>query len=253
MWWTHYVTFCALAVVYVWEILQSSSSPPPLNGHPYASTELARLIDLAERCRNHLACSTAANSPSRRYSIILEELRSEAKSQSSMGSATAARVGGRRDVGEKQHQLASNDTVGGVLTETSLVGGPVPSFDGSQGNPHPAVDLFSGADAGGLDGGSNLLIGWQMSDWLDLDASVRRLLHPLGFGIPVRLTLCNITGFCARCALGYGRFTDNDVDAGCRIVTRTRKCTNTVSVSGVCLREPVARRVYLVSRRCRDI
>ncbi|KAB5576198.1 fungal-specific transcription factor domain-containing protein [Coniochaeta sp. 2T2.1] len=173
LWWTHYVTFCALAVVYVWEILQSSSSRLPPNGRPCPGRDLSRLIELAERCRSHLASSTAVNSPSRRYSIILEELRSEAKSQSSMrDAAAAARVAGRTEpTVEEQQRQAEDDAGGAGVTATSSGGGQETSFDDSQDNPHLATGLLAGGDVGSLEGMNNLLIGWQMSDWLDLDSS----------------------------------------------------------------------------------
>ncbi|EAT85936.1 hypothetical protein SNOG_06105 [Parastagonospora nodorum SN15] len=73
-WWTHYVCFCALAIVYVW-VIQDSSDVPTI-------TELYKLIDEAEHCLSHLARATATNPPSRKYSIILQELRAEAESRS---------------------------------------------------------------------------------------------------------------------------------------------------------------------------
>ncbi|KAH8891566.1 hypothetical protein GQ53DRAFT_765108 [Thozetella sp. PMI_491] len=73
-WWTHYVTFCALAIVYIWEIQQVLPSP-----NTAQDRDQRQLFELAERCQTHLAEATATNSPSRRYSIILQELRDEAK------------------------------------------------------------------------------------------------------------------------------------------------------------------------------
>ncbi|KAJ5183379.1 hypothetical protein N7492_000995 [Penicillium capsulatum] len=73
-WWTHYVTFCALAVVYVWEIQQTRLQ---INHHNQQSYR--KLFDLAERCSSHLQRATTGLSPSRRYNIILEELRLEAQ------------------------------------------------------------------------------------------------------------------------------------------------------------------------------
>ncbi|EED19183.1 C6 transcription factor, putative [Talaromyces stipitatus ATCC 10500] len=79
-WWTHYVTFCALAVVYVWEIQRSSNN----NNYERDDDDEAsytKLFDLAERCRSHLLRANSAASPSRRYGVILEELRKEAQQQ----------------------------------------------------------------------------------------------------------------------------------------------------------------------------
>ena len=74
-WWTHYVAFCALAIVYTWEV---RCRP----GHIYVlsdgTIDAGALLGLAEQCQLHLAQATASNSPSRRYAIILEKLRHEA-------------------------------------------------------------------------------------------------------------------------------------------------------------------------------
>ncbi|RAR11458.1 fungal specific transcription factor domain-containing protein [Stemphylium lycopersici] len=71
-WWTHYVCFCALVVVYVWAIQETSRAST-------SAEDRRNILDQAERCLQHLAQATASNSPSRRYSIILQELRAEAK------------------------------------------------------------------------------------------------------------------------------------------------------------------------------
>lgn len=68
-WWTHYVIFCALAVVYVWEIQRTSRS----------ADEMGEVFDLAERCRGHLKRASIGLSQNQRYSVILDELRSEAQ------------------------------------------------------------------------------------------------------------------------------------------------------------------------------
>ncbi|KAF2023056.1 hypothetical protein EK21DRAFT_119124 [Setomelanomma holmii] len=70
-WWTLYVCFCALVVVYVWAIQESNDDS--------TVDERRKILDNAERCLGHLAQATATNSPSRKYSIILQELRAEAK------------------------------------------------------------------------------------------------------------------------------------------------------------------------------
>ncbi|KAI5240630.1 hypothetical protein E4T42_08305 [Aureobasidium subglaciale] len=120
-WWTHYVTFCALSIAYVWKI----------HGHPIdGGFDTEQLFRLAERCQTHLAHATASNSPSRRYSIILEELRAEA--------------------GNNQASHTTEDTTGNHAASTF--------------NIAPAPDI------GGLATGDHSLEGWQISDWLDLDA-----------------------------------------------------------------------------------
>lgn len=122
-WWTHYVTFCALSIAYVWQI-QSPRVDCGVN--------MDQLLALAGRCQAHLARATATNSPSRRYSIILEELRSEA--------------GVRQDVEV------------GAAASTFMAGLTAAATDG------PENSIVE----------NNLFDGWQVSDWLDLDALVNR-------------------------------------------------------------------------------
>ncbi|KAH7135336.1 fungal-specific transcription factor domain-containing protein [Dendryphion nanum] len=143
-WWTHYVCFCALSVVYVWAIQQSD------NGRAEDGSYV-KIFDLAERCLNHLAQATASNSPSRRYSIILQELRTEAKRK------TARR---------------SNDHV--PLTSGSTQRAEAPSIP-----PNTSLlsqqsiwePMFGSPIDTAVPGLSNFLDNWQTTDWLDLDSS----------------------------------------------------------------------------------
>ncbi|KAF3389416.1 hypothetical protein F1880_003604 [Penicillium rolfsii] len=78
-WFTHYVTFCAILVVYIHIIQQhrQATAPSPTAGTPTDPGKLHSLFLLAEACQLHLAEATRKNCPSRRYSIILGELRKE--------------------------------------------------------------------------------------------------------------------------------------------------------------------------------
>ncbi|KAJ5984159.1 hypothetical protein N7481_006258 [Penicillium waksmanii] len=82
-WFTHYVCFCAILVVYIHIIQQhrQSLAPSPSAGSPTDVDKLHSLFLLAETCQQHLAEATRKNCPSRRYSIILEELRREVHRQ----------------------------------------------------------------------------------------------------------------------------------------------------------------------------
>ncbi|KAB2569200.1 putative transcriptional regulatory protein [Lasiodiplodia theobromae] len=151
-WWTYYVTFCALAVVYVWEIQQRA-------GRDAAGTDdgsLRRLFDLAEKCHAHLQKATAADSPNRRYSIILEELRLEARHASSR-----AEAGTWYDVNEQMIR-PSYVTGGSMDANTQGVGDTVTS------------ELEAAlAQEGEMNFGPmwNPLEQWEATDWLDLDCS----------------------------------------------------------------------------------
>lgn len=73
-WWTHYVIFCALAVVYVWEIQRATRSTDEIDDQ-----SLGKIFDLAEKCGDHLRRASTGLSQNQRYSVILDELRSEAQ------------------------------------------------------------------------------------------------------------------------------------------------------------------------------
>lgn len=145
-WWTHYVTFCALAVVYVWKIQQEKYHDDDIPGIVHD-----RLFDLAERCHVHLGKATAMNSPSRRYSVILEELRVEA------GVSDYA-VSNPRPTGidlQQNSDLRSSET-DCSLDEPNTIGQFIGSATENNLAP-PFGDSF---------------VHWQPSDWLDLDAFV---------------------------------------------------------------------------------
>lgn len=143
-WWTHYVCFCALVVVYVWAIQQST--------HNTASAEDPRgILDQAESCLQHLAQATASNSPSRRYSIILQELRTEAK---------------------RKTAIPHREQVSG--SSAAVNGGVPPSLDGDA-MQEPDLQNWQPLFGSPMDmttpGLQNFLDDWQTTDWLDLDAS----------------------------------------------------------------------------------
>lgn len=83
-WWTHYVIFCALAVVYVWEIQRSTRSIDAVDDQVQG-----RIFELAEKCSGYLKGASTGLSQNQRYSVILDELRSEAQKRRSMRANTA--------------------------------------------------------------------------------------------------------------------------------------------------------------------
>lgn len=144
-WWTHYVTFCALAVVYVWKIQQEK------HHDDIPGIVQDRLFELAERCHVHLGQATAMNSPSRRYSVILEELRIEARASNSAVSNTQP-----INLGLQQDLDSTSNEIHCALDEPNTIG---QIMEGVSGNnlAAPFGDSF---------------VHWQPSDWLDLDAFV---------------------------------------------------------------------------------
>lgn len=146
-WWTHYVAFCALVCVYVWAIQQSSD-------HRSVDSSSSDILDRAERCLNHLAQATAYNSPSRRYSIILQELRTEAKRK------TAKRL---QAVAQRQAVSQSANITERHGNQISTAN--MPDMLDANG-AHWSPLLRSPAESV-----NNFLDGWQTTDWLDLDSS----------------------------------------------------------------------------------
>ena len=154
LWWMYYVAFCALSVVYIWEIQQKTQATTV-----DAGMDMKILLDLADQCHTHLAQKAPANSPSRAYSIVLEELREEAKQRASQqmsnnlqgdeacGNAPAAAHG----LGSSQNMDLS--TAG--LEATSLM---------------PDGDIS-------MTLGPNIWDGWSTTDWLDFDSSVSRAVR----------------------------------------------------------------------------
>lgn len=144
LWWTHYITFCALSVIYVWNM----QSRIDIDG-----IDREALMTLAGRCQVHLAHATATNSPSRRYSIILEELRSEAKG---LRQSNAKALDNHTQAGECELDPTDPNTDQSAVMNT---------FEAQVMMPNALPENMAGD---GLD----LFMDWQTSDWLELDASV---------------------------------------------------------------------------------
>lgn len=144
-WWTHYVTFCALVVIYVWEIQQRRKGTPIRTEKDHRT----KLLELAEKCHMHLARATATNSPSRRYAVILEEFRNAARTQQPPKKEV--------DVSFTRHHEHQT-----VLAERQY-SGSVPNEFGQVANSESEQPLI-------LD--PHLLDEWQTTDWLELDSSV---------------------------------------------------------------------------------
>ena len=147
-WWTHYVLFCSLSVVYIWKI-QMRRMPNPFDFSASRTRDGAGLFQLALRCQQHLADATASSAPNRRYSIILDEMRQEAVSQPSVDSHNRQLWLSQN----KDHSEFAGNASGGVVEadiDASTILEPLP---------------------GGFIDADN---GWQNLDWLDIDSLVRK-------------------------------------------------------------------------------
>ena len=85
-WFTQYVAFCAVAVIYIYTIQQRQKmiSTPTVSVSdtlPRHSTQSQGrekdYFEIAEHCQRRLAAEARDNSPGKRYAIVLEELRQE--------------------------------------------------------------------------------------------------------------------------------------------------------------------------------
>jgi hypothetical protein len=152
-WWTHYVCFCALVIVYVWAIQESNNS--------LAFEERRQILDQAERCLGHLAQATASNSPSRKYSIILQELRAEAKKKT-------ARQVLERTQSDAAAMAATSYTPANATGLSTIANITSTNTDIVQQTWQP---LFGSPIDTTTPGLQNFLDDWQTTDWLHLDSS----------------------------------------------------------------------------------
>jgi len=74
-WFTQYVAFSAISIVYVW-VIQRGRGRLSACGVPYQDEHL---LQLAEDIQGHLAMATQTNAPTLRYSAVLAELQQEAR------------------------------------------------------------------------------------------------------------------------------------------------------------------------------
>jgi hypothetical protein len=157
-WWTHYMTFCALSVTYVWNMQKDNF----LEG-----IDKEALLTLAGRCQSHLAQATATNSPSRRYSIILEELGGMSANQNSMHSRNP-----RSELQLGEAGGASSAVVDEAALALSQTFGSGGFAQGALGNNMSVQH-------------QDPFMHWTASDWLDLDASVSE-----NFGETIHTSIC---------------------------------------------------------------
>ncbi|KAM5355168.1 hypothetical protein ACJ41O_001814 [Fusarium nematophilum] len=147
-WWIHYVTFCALVVSHVWDIQKSRRGIAVRD-----ADEHQRFMDLAERCQRHLASATMSNSMSRRYAVVLEEFRAEVKSQRTQ----------QDGVSNTEIWASGNAAGSGPSQQLGMAVNPTPAAEARDAD----VDLSNDSNRFS----SNLLDGWETTDWLDLDSA----------------------------------------------------------------------------------
>jgi hypothetical protein len=137
-------------VVYVWTIQESNNDPNV--------TERRKILDQAERCLCHLAQATATNSPSRKYSIILQELRAEAKKKAARALYDPIHIASsaveRPEANHGQFSVSEE----GPIDDVAVTQLWEPLFSSPIDTSTPRLL-------------QNFLDDWQTTDWLDLDSS----------------------------------------------------------------------------------
>lgn len=177
------MTFISLSVVYVFEIQKYLPGGPgdDLSDQP----DQERLFELAERCQTYLAEATATNSPNRRYSIILQELREEAK---------------QRTAGAALHSLSQHPQNPNGLAGAEQEGAvPDPESGGGGGQASGGVGPYPNMPAGDMAHGIGMQYvweNWQTTDWLDIDSLVSCPISPLVAPILYNCILISSPSFC---------------------------------------------------------
>ncbi|KAF2969097.1 hypothetical protein GQX73_g4491 [Xylaria multiplex] len=201
LWWMPYVSFCALAVVYVWKIEQNARhkatrhagsndhrndgfQKPRDSGHDFQN-----ILALAERCHLLLSQdfrpgtgssasfpSQMADSPSRRYSIILEELRLEARELSARNMPLSLQP--TIPLRTPSPTIAAATIMSRHQQNTTAAQSPVQGQGDTSNTSGEATFNYAG-DTYSENAADTATLGllpmsfqeWQTSDWLGLDAS----------------------------------------------------------------------------------
>ncbi|KAJ5307072.1 hypothetical protein PENANT_c003G04394 [Penicillium antarcticum] len=178
-WFTHYVCFCAITVVYIHVIKQHQASlGDSSNKKVENSSQLQYLFSLAETCQQHLGKATSQSSPNRRYGIILEQLRLEVHRQV----ISSLRPGAPIETEDSQKSLKSNSFLPpsfhpAPVTTTAAVS-PKPEIMAFDSLPsdlfdsHLVDDSFKLYDNFGFPDSSDTSAWWaQIDSWAYTDIS----------------------------------------------------------------------------------
>ncbi|CAG8256240.1 unnamed protein product [Penicillium salamii] len=177
-WFTHYVCFCAITVVYIYIIKQhqGSSTVDASNKRMDNSSQLQYLFSLAETCQQHLGKATSRSSPNRRYGIILEQLRLEVHRQVVSNLRPGTQTETEDEIGKILPQADSFLQPSFHAPVTSVSPKPkIPAFDGLPIDPfdsHLVDDSFKLYDGLGFPESSDNSAWWaQLDSWAYTDLS----------------------------------------------------------------------------------
>lgn len=194
-WFTHYVCFCAITVVYIYTIQQYRLGSSAQTSSEMEDPERLRfLFGLAESCQQHLAEATRKNCPSRRYSIILEELRLEVHRQFDPqlcpDASTAIPGYSQAPATGNPPSKAENKNVD--LTTPSLYGTlPATYMNYNDGLPTDGLiegNFESDEDFGLLDNLEGSIWWTQLDSWVSLDTRIWQLSSDNAITRPFRIS-----------------------------------------------------------------
>jgi hypothetical protein len=178
-WFTHYCSFCAVVVLYVYTIQRHRARKLGQDGVDLAiDSEADALLTAAERCQRHLAEATRENCPSRRYSIILEELRLDVHRQidkplQEVSSVRDRMLGNRYDANAVSQQQA-NPTVTYAVQPTTYATDIISSVNGDAAIYSSALSSTVPNTMAAIPDEPDFPYDtWGSMDWSQLDSWVR--------------------------------------------------------------------------------
>ncbi|KAK9487530.1 fungal-specific transcription factor domain-containing protein [Lipomyces starkeyi] len=135
LWFTQYVAFCSVVVLYVYVIRCRSE----------ASDDMEKYLNAAQKCQRQIAVAAKENSLAQRYSVVLEELRSEAFKERPLMMVGSRTITEATSV-MSQMQSASPADGQQSISDLSQFKGPVPEIVMSQ-QPHFATVMEMSAQS----------------------------------------------------------------------------------------------------------
>jgi hypothetical protein len=179
-WFTQYISFCAIAALYVYTIrqcrAQGTASGNATEDVPSLSPEMGYMhyFEAAEKCQQLIASATGTNSPSKRYSIILDEMKREVLTEFDNASSRLVDELGHRDASQSG---PSEDRQNRLLGEHSSI-----TRDGEQLSGHSSTNVLPVLDESLLASDQYSIpfdMGWsELDSWVSAFFSMSIALCP---------------------------------------------------------------------------
>ncbi|KAL5412374.1 hypothetical protein PMIN03_004316 [Paraphaeosphaeria minitans] len=137
-WFTQYYAFCAVVVLYIHRIQQGIVEPGTCEGYYAAGL----------RCQGVLSSISEADCLSKRYVLVLEELRIEAAKVRGPGKQQQRQQ--QRQQQQQQQAQSATTPASATATSPAVGSGLTPSLGGTLGESPGFVDAYFGAGSGGM-------------------------------------------------------------------------------------------------------